>query len=244
MTGAVLITGAGARIGRVLAKGLADDGWAVAIHFNRSQSSAEDLACELNANGQKAIAVGANLAVPAELNSLVKRAAHALDQPLTALINNASTFDPDTAGTASRALFDHHMNVNLFAPISLTRDFAGQLKGNETGIVINMIDQRVLRPDPDFFTYALSKSSLFWATKTMAQTYAPNIRVNAIGPGPTLQSEHQSENEFSDEADATLLGRGSPPQQILGGVRYLLSAKSVTGQMIAIDGGQHLQTET
>ena len=243
MTGAILITGAGARIGRILTEGLAKDGWAVGIHYNRSRSSAEALAGELRSNGHEAAAIGANLAIPDELNSLVGRAANALGRPLTALINNASTFDPDAASGVSRGLFDHHMNINLFAPISLARDFAAQLPAGTTGAIINMIDQRVLRPDPEFFTYALSKASLHWATKTMAQSFAPNIRVNAIGPGPTLQSEHQSPAEFSQEASSTPLGIGSPPRQILGGVRYLLAAQAVTGQMIAIDGGQHLHTD-
>ena len=132
------------------------------------------------------------------------------------------------------------MDINLRAPVMLAQQFAAQLPKGETGSIINMIDQRVLNPDPTFFTYAMSKSALQWATTTLAQSLAPNIRVNAVGPGPTLKNHTQSEEDFSEEAASTLLGTGSPPQSLLEAVQYLLSATSVTGQMIAVDGGQHL----
>ena len=240
MSGAVLITGAGARIGRIIAEGLAEDGWAIAAHYSRSEKGAQSLVDAINASGGQAAAVSANLNVPQDLNSLVDRSAKALGRPLTALINNASVFNPDSAQDFSSALFDHHIGINLKAPLSLARDFAKQLPPGATGNIINLIDQRVLRPDPAFFTYALSKSGLLWATQTMAQTFAPHIRVNGIGPGPTLKSHLQTDAEFEAEKASTLLGNGSPPASILQGVRYLLSASSVTGQMIAVDGGQHL----
>lgn len=240
MSGTVLITGAAARIGSHIAKGLADDGWTVVVHYNRSEDRAQKLVSNINQNGGKAFALGANLAVPGERDNLVSEARILAKRPLTALINNASTFHDDRAQTFMRAEYDHHMNINLFAPLKLSQDFAAQLPEKETGSIINMIDQRVLNPDPSYFTYAVSKNALLAATRTLAQSLAPKIRVNGIGPGPTLQNHSQSEQEFKDEVSSTLLGTGSPPDTILDGVRYLLSAKAITGQMIAIDGGQHL----
>jgi len=240
MSRAILITGAGARVGRYLAKGLAADGWAVAIHYNRSKGGAEVLAAEIKEQGGRAVPVQANLFVPQDLESLVSRASKALGGPLTALINNASTFEDDRAEDFTRASYDHHMDINLRAPIMLAQQFAAQLPKGDAGSIINMIDQRVLKPDPIFFTYALSKSALDWATKTLAQSLAPHIRVNAIGPGPTLKNHTQTDKDFAGEAASTLLGAGSPPETVLDATRYLLMAKSVTGQMIAVDGGQHL----
>lgn len=240
MSRAILITGAGARVGRYLAKGLAADGWDIAIHYNRSKQGAEDLAAAISEQGGKAAIVQGNLFVPQDLDSLIARASDALDKPLNALINNASTFEDDRAGDFTRASYDYHMDVNLRAPVVLTQKLAALLPKGKTGCVINMIDQRVLSPDPTFFTYAMSKSALHWATKTLAQSLAPHIRVNAIGPGPTLKNHRQSDADFAGEAASTLLGTGSPPESLLEAARYLLSATSVTGQMIAVDGGQHL----
>ncbi|WP_026940710.1 SDR family oxidoreductase [Hellea balneolensis] len=240
MSGAILITGAGARVGRYLAKGLAADGWAVAIHYNRSKSGAEKLASEISDQGGTAAIVQANLFVPQDLETLVSRASEAIGLPLTALINNASTFQDDRAEDFSRTSYDYHMDINLRAPLSLSQQLFKQLPNDKKGSIINMIDQRVLKPDPTFFTYAMSKSALHWATKTLAQSMAPKIRVNAIGPGPTLKNHMQSDEEFAQEVQSTLLETGSPPGKLLEAVRYLLSASSVTGQMIAVDGGQHL----
>lgn len=250
MSKAVLITGAGARVGQDLARRLANDGWAVAIHYNRSKSGALALAAEITKAGGTAATVQANLCVPQELDSLVARAAQALGKPLTALINNASTFSPDTAQNFTRASYEYHMDVNLRAPLHLTQQLAAQLpitaeaKEGETGCVINMIDQRVLKPNPLFFSYSAAKAALYWATKTQAQSYAPHLRINAIGPGPTLASIHQDQDEFEAEARATLLGTPSSLDAIYGGVSYLLGAVSVTGQMIAVDSGQHLTWQT
>jgi len=230
MNRAILITGAGARVGRHLAKGLAADGWGVAIHYNRSKAGAETLAKEILEQGGKAVFVQGNLFVPQDLDSLVSRASEALRAPLTALINNASTFEDDRLEDFSRASYDYHMDINLRAPVMLAQQLAAQLPKGVIGCIINMIDQRVLKPDPTFFTYAMSKSALHWATKTLAQSLAPHIRVNAIGPGPTLKNHTQTD----------VLGKGSPPESLLDAARYLLMAKSVTGQMIAVDGGQHL----
>lgn len=235
---AVLITGAGARVGAYLARGLAADDWHVCIHYNRSAGKAQILADEVIASGGSASIVKANLSVPQEVYTLIERCG----RPLHALINNASTFSPDTAQDFTTSLWDYHRAVNLDAPLRLASDFAAQTE--QGGAIINMIDQRVLKPNPQFFTYSLAKAALFWATKTMAQSFAPHVRVNGIGPGPTLENTEQAEGEFSAEAQATLLGKGSPPDTILHGVRYLLSATAVTGQMIAVDGGQHLVWQT
>jgi len=234
----VLITGAGARVGAHLAHGLASDGWHIYIHYHRSNSRAEGIRDEIISAGGSASTVKANLSVPQEVNSLIARC----ERPLQALINNASTFSPDTAENFSTATWDYHRAVNLDAPLRLSSDFAAQ--SGAGGTIINMIDQRVLKPNPQFFTYSLAKAGLYWATKTMAQSFAPNIRVNGIGPGPTLENANQYEGEFEAEVKATLLGKGSPPETILHGVRYLLSAEAVTGQMIAVDGGQHLLWQT
>lgn len=232
----VLITGGAARIGAHIAKGLAKDGWRVCVHYRTSSGQAKALAQEIGG-----VAVKANLRVPQDVAGLVEQARQALESPLYALINNASTFDPDSAEDFSSATFDHHMDVNLRAALSLSRDFAAQAPGH--GIIINMLDQRMLRPRPDFFTYGVAKAGLFWATKTMAQTFAPDIRVNAIGPGPTLRNSVQSDDEFEREKLSTLLRNGSPPDEILATIRYLINAHAVTGQMIAVDGGQHLNFE-
>ena len=229
----VLVTGGAARIGAHLARGLAADGWKVCVHYRTSAAPAEGLAGEIGG-----VAVKANLMVPGDVASLVGRAREALGSPLYALINNASTFDPDGADDFSNATFDHHIDVNLRAALHLSRDFAAQAPGQ--GAIVNMIDQRVFRPTPDFFTYGIAKAGLLWATKTMAQAFAPDVRVNGVGPGPTLRNHTQSEDELERERRSTLLGNGSPPEQIVAAVRYLLSATSVTGQMIAVDGGQHL----
>ena len=229
----VLITGGAARIGAHIARGLAEDGWKVCVHYRTSSDKADALAAEIGG-----VAVKANLRVPADVAGLIDASRDALGAPLYALINNASTFDPDEAESFNDATFDHHIDVNLRAALVLSRDFAAQAPGQ--GCIINMIDQRMFRPTPDFFTYSVAKAGLYWATKTMAQAFAPDIRVNGIGPGPTLRNHTQTEDEFEREKLSTLLGNGSPPEEIVNAVRYLLEARSVTGQMIAVDGGQHL----
>ena len=236
----VLITGAGARVGAHLAKGLAKEGWAVAIHYNRSLEGAQALAAEIKSEDGKAETVQGNLFVPQDVNSLVARAGQALGTPLTALINNASTFEDDSAAHFTNAEYDYHMDVNLRAPLILSQAFAAQLPEGELGSIINMIDQRVLKPGPSYFTYGVSKAALYAATKTLAQSLAPHIRVNAIGPGPTLQNKAQTPDEFAQEAASTLLGVGSSPDNILQAALYLLGAGSVTGQMLTVDSGQHL----
>ena len=225
-----------------MAKGLAADGWAVAIHYNRSENGAQTLAAEIADAGGTAVTASANLHIPAELDALIPCAVEALSRPLTALINNASTFKPDHADDFTHALFDHHMDINLRAPLRLMQSFAAQCESE--GVIINMLDQRVLKPNPLYFTYSMSKSALYWATQTAAQALAPRIRVNGVGPGPTLQNTQQSPQDFETESQNTLLERGATPEAILHAVKYLLSARDVTGQMIAVDSGQHLTWKT
>jgi len=236
----ILITGAATRIGAVLAEGLASEGWTVCIHYNRSKDKALHLKTLITNAGGRADIIQGNLNIPSERNTLVAQASALMDIPLTALINNASTFSPDTADVFTDASLDHHIDTNLRAPLHLAQHLSNQLPEGKTGCVINIIDNRVLNPKPDYFTYSLSKAGLYWVTKTMAQTFAPRLRVNGIGPGPSLKNKHQTEAEFKQELGQTLTGKGSPPETILGAARYLLSADAVTGQMIAVDGGQHL----
>ncbi len=242
--GAVLVTGAGARVGKAIALALGADGWHVAVHYNRSKDPAQAVVDAIIAAGGDAAAVGADLAAPDAVDGLVAAAADAVNRPLTALVNNASTFVDDAITDMTRDGWDFHMEANCRAPCFLMQAFAAQLPPEAHGAVVNLIDQRVRKPTPQFFTYALSKSALAWATITAAQALAPRIRVNGIGPGPTLRNPRQDETSWAQQLDATLLQIGSPPQEIVAGVRYLLRARSVTGQLLLVDGGQHLAWKT
>ncbi|MFN7179405.1 SDR family oxidoreductase [Hyphomonas sp.] len=244
MPGGALVTGAGARLGRAMAEALGADGWAVAVHYRGSKTGAEETAATIRKSGARAELLAADLADEAARAHLVADAARLLGRPVTLLVNSASTFADDTATDHSRADWDHHMEPNLRAPIHLAQQFAKELPAGAKGLVVNIIDQRVWKLTPQFFTYTLSKAALWQATQTLAQALAPHIRVNAIGPGPTLQSIHQSPEEFAAEQAATLTGEGASPEEIVRALRYLISATSVTGQMIAVDGGQHLMWQT
>ena len=241
--GAALVTGAGRRIGRALALEAARAGFDVAVHYRTARDEAQAVADEIAALGRKAAILDAELTNEAQTASLIGRAAQALG-PVTLLINSASTFDDDRLGTASRESWDAHLDANLRAPIVLAQAFAAALPAERQGLIVNIVDQRVLRPNPQFFSYSLSKAGLWWATQTMAQDLAPRIRVNAIGPGPTLASVHQAPGEFEAEAAGTLLRRHATPDEIAAALRYLIDATSVTGQMIAVDAGQHLGWRT
>lgn len=242
--GAALVTGAGTRVGRAMAEALGSDGWAVCVHYLGSKSGAEDTAAAIRKAGGRAEIAACNLADETARASLVADAARRLGQPLTLLVNSASTFADDTATHHSRADWDHHFEANLRAPVHLAQQFAQALAPGEKGLVVNLIDQRVWKLTPQFFTYTLSKAALWQATQTLAQALAPNIRVNGIGPGPTLKSVHQTDADFAAEKAATLTGEGSNPGEIVRALRYLIAASSVTGQMIAADGGQHLMWQT
>ena len=241
---AVLVTGAARRIGRAIALDLAAEGWAVAVHYHGSPDDAEQTIQEIEAFDGRAVAVQADLSDGAEAATLVTKATEKLGTPLTALINNASVFDDDRLQDFTPAGWQNHMSVNLMAPAVLSQNFAAQRHGGATGNIINMIDQRVLKLNPQYFSYTASKSALWTLTQTMAQALAPTIRVNAIGPGPTLANTRQSAADFAAEAAKTPLEKGPALEEICRTVRFLLETPSITGQMMALDGGQHLAWRT
>lgn len=233
-----LVTGAGQRIGRAIALDLAKAGWNIVVHFNHSATGAEAVVAEARAMGVSAVALGADLSDEAQVATLVERACRALG-PVTVLVNNASVFEYDSCATATRADWDHHMEVNLRAPFVLSQAFARQKLGVQ-GNIINIIDQRVWRLTPDFMTYTLSKAGLWTLTQTMAMALAPDIRVNGIGPGPVLPSKRQSAEGFAGQVAGLPLGRQVTLAEICAAVRFILATPSMTGQMMALDGGQHL----
>jgi NAD(P)-dependent dehydrogenase (short-subunit alcohol dehydrogenase family) len=235
----VLITGAARRIGRAIASDLAAHGWRVGIHYRTSREDAHALADEICASGGTAAPLPGNLADAEDVHALFERCGAALGTPIC-LINNASEFLPDTIVALTRANWEKHLDINLKAPVFLAQALYLNLPAGAEGNVINIIDQRVWRPTPEFFSYTISKAGLWTATQTLAQAMAPRVRVNAIGPGPVLKSVHQTDKDFADEAAATLLGRGPTLQEIAAAVRFILATPSMTGQMIALDGGQHL----
>ncbi|MBC7830863.1 MAG: SDR family oxidoreductase [Hyphomicrobium sp.] len=222
-----------------MALDLAAHGWRVAIHYRNSRDEAEALASEIQQAGGPAVAVAANLADLADVQSLIERCAEALG-PVTCLVNNASEFFLDTIGSVTPEGWDTHLDINLKAPVFLAQALYANLPAGVEGNVINIIDQRVWRPTPDFFSYTISKAGLWTATQTLAQAMAPRVRVNAIGPGPVLQSVHQSQADFAAETLTTPLQRGPSLPEIAAAVRFILATPSMTGQMIALDGGQHL----
>ncbi|MGB8624031.1 MAG: SDR family oxidoreductase [Paracoccaceae bacterium] len=251
--GRALVTGAGKRLGRAMALLLARRGYDVAVHYHGSQTEAEGVVEEIAALGRAAVAVRADLLDEAQTDVLVGRAADALGGPLTVLINNASIFEYDTIRTATRESWDRHMESNLRAPFLLTQQFAEQAPPHGTdergepmanALVVNMIDQRVNKLTPEFMTYTLAKMGLWAFTRTAAQALAPDVRVNGIGPGPTLRGARQSHTHFKAQRAATILRRGADEEEVTAALDYLLSARSVTGQMICVDGGQHLGWQT
>jgi len=239
----VLVTGAAKRLGRAIALDLARHGWAVAIHYNSSEKEARATAADAATAGVKVALLKADLSRESETATLIERAVAELG-PLTGLVNSASLFENDDWYSVSRESWDKHMETNLRAPFVLAQAFARQIPRDSHGAIVNLIDQRVLKPTPQFFSYSLSKAGLKWLTTTLAQALAPRVRVNAVGPGPTIINARQSAADFARQRDATVLGRGAEPQDVCDAVRYLLEASAVTGQMIAVDGGQHLIWQT
>ena len=236
---AVLITGAAKRLGRAIALTLAGAGHDIAIHYRSSKADAETLAAEVKALGRRAASIDGDLADEGQVQTFVPRASAALG-PLTALVNNASVFEDDRIATVTRASWDKHIETNLRAPLVLSQAFAKQVPAGMDGAIVNIIDQAVLNPTPQFLSYTVSKAGLWMLTQTLAQALAPRIRVNAVAPGPSLKADKQSQRNFDAQVQATLLQRPSEPADIAGAVHYLLSARAVTGQMIAVDSGQHL----
>jgi NAD(P)-dependent dehydrogenase (short-subunit alcohol dehydrogenase family) len=237
--GAVLVTGAAARIGRAIALDLGRRGWAVAIHYHRSAEGAAEVAADLTARGSACVTLAGDLGREEDRRSLVGRATAALG-PLTCLINNASIFEYDNAASATEESWRRHIDTNAWAPLALTQQFAAQLPDGARGNVVNLLDQSVLNLSAGFTSYTASKSALWTLTQTLALALAPHIRVNGIGPGPALASARQSDSDFAAQSAATPLGRGTSPDEICAAVRFILGAPAMTGQMIALDGGQHL----
>ncbi|MGB3406902.1 MAG: SDR family oxidoreductase [Jannaschia sp.] len=246
-----LVTGAGARIGAAIARELGRLGHDVAVHYASSDEGARAVAEDILAMGRRAVPLRANLLDTSACDTLVARAAEALGGPLTVLVNNASIFEHDDIATATHDSWDRHFGSNLRAPFILTQAFAAQAPNVDndglplaSACIVNMIDQRVRKLTPEFMTYTLAKSALWTMTQTTAQALAPSIRVNAIGPGPTMQGARQSAEHFAAQRAATLLERGASPDDILSALRYILSTPALTGQLLCVDGGQHLAWQT
>ena len=247
----VLITGAGKRIGRALALDLASHGWAVGVHYASSAEAAKEVVSHITEAGGQAHAVQADLSDAQAVEAIFPEICAALG-PIGLLINNASKFDRDSVHTLTAESWDAHINTNLRAPALLMRDFANQeifqsgaVDASNHGCIINITDQRVWRLTPDFASYTVSKTGLWTLTQTFAQALAPqHIRVNAIAPGPTLPNPRQDKSEFDKQARLVPLGHGANPSEIADGVRFILNAAAMTGQTIALDGGQHLAWQT
>lgn len=238
-----LVTGAARRIGRAIVEDLAREGFAVAVHAHESIAEAETLAASLRDRGGHAVAVEAELSDVSACGSLLARAAEGIG-PIGLLVNNASIFKFDSATTFEEDIWNAHFDVHVRAPAILSAAFARQLPEDAHGLIVNIIDQRVLRPNPRFFSYTLSKSALWTATRTMAQAFAPRIRVNALGPGPTMPSSRQSTEDFHAQIEGIILKAGPSADEFGRAIRFLFDTPSITGQMIALDGGQHLGWQT
>jgi NAD(P)-dependent dehydrogenase (short-subunit alcohol dehydrogenase family) len=236
---AALVTGSAKRLGRAIALGLASQGWDVAVHCHSSRAEAENTVKDIRARGCRAIVVQADLGKEAEVETLIARASEKLG-PLTCLVNNASVFEMDKIETVTRDSWDRHIETGLRAPLVLSQAFARQLPDGNEGNIVNMLDQRVWKLTPYFLSYTIAKMGLWTLTRTLALALAPRIRVNGIGPGPTLPSERQSEEQFNAQSAAVALGHGATPEEIAEAVLFILSARAMTGQMIALDGGEHL----
>ncbi len=253
MTKRALVTGAGIRLGRAMALYLAGRGYDVAVHYASSEKDANEVVAQIQAMGQQAVALQADLLEEREVQPLIGRAVDGLGGAIDCLVNNASIFEYDTLQTATRESWDRHIGSNLRAPFVLTQCFAAQAPKatlDENGeplssaLVVNMLDQRVRKLTPEFMTYTIAKMGLWAFTQTAAQALAPDIRVNAIGPGPTLRGARQSEDHFSNQRANVPLGRGAHPEDVTAALGYFLDAPAVTGQLLCVDGGQNLAWKT
>lgn len=247
-----LVTGAGKRLGRAMALYLAGRGHDIAVHYASSRDEAEAVATEIRSKGRQAECFQADLLIEAEVQALIPAVTAALG-PLTVLVNNASIFEYDRIDTATRQSWDRHIESNLRAPYVLTQAFARQCPPAITddageplaqGLIVNMLDQRIRKLTPEFSTYTIAKMGLWALTQTAAQGLAPHVRVNAIAPGPTLIGHRQTPEHFQRQRAATLLGRGANPSDITAALGFFLDSPAVTGQVIAVDGGQHLAWKT
>ena len=240
---AALITGAARRIGRQIATDLAAQGYAVAIHYNGSEDEAQAVVAEIRANGGRAEMLQGDLSDPQVPARLIELSVAAFGG-LSLLVNNASRFEPDEIGSITLDSWSQHLDTNLRAPVFLAQSFAAALPESASGNIINIVDQRVWKLNPRFFSYTLSKAALWDVTRTLAQGLAPRIRVNAIGPGPALPSPRMDQREFDKQSALTLLQNGTSPKEISRALTFILSAPAMTGQMIVLDGGQHLVWQT
>jgi NAD(P)-dependent dehydrogenase (short-subunit alcohol dehydrogenase family) len=240
---AALVTGAARRIGRAIVLALHEAGYAVAIQANRSVAEAESLRGEIVGAGGRAAVVRADLSDHSAVAGVVPAAAAAVG-PLTLLVNNASTFEPDAIGALDAERFDRQFAVNLRAPLFLAEAFAAQAPEKANASIVNILDQRVFKLTPHFVSYTLAKSALHSATRMLAQALAPNVRVNAVAPGPTIASARQQQQDFARQAAAVPLGHGPSAEEIAEAVVYLAGARSVTGATLVVDGGQHLAWQT
>ena len=232
---------------------LGQRGYDVAVHYAGSETGALDTVAQLEALGRRGVALQSDLLDEKATQTLVTRAVDALGGPLTCLVNNASIFEYDTIKSGTRESWDRHIESNLRAPFVLTQHFADQVPAPvkdamgepvAQGLVINMLDQRIHKLTPEFMSYTIAKMGLWAMTRTTAQALAPRVRVNGIGPGPTLQGHRQSKDHFDRQRAATILKRGANPSDITAALGYFLDAPAVTGQVLAVDGGQHLAWET
>jgi NAD(P)-dependent dehydrogenase (short-subunit alcohol dehydrogenase family) len=237
---AALVTGGARRLGRAIALALARQGFDVAVHYGGSAEAAEDTKRRIEALGRRAVVLQADLADEAAVERLLPEAVAALG-PVGVLVNNASRFERDEWDDATRESWDHHMEANLRAPFVLIQAFGRALPAAAEGVVVNMLDQRVWSLTQHFVSYTLSKAGLWALTQTMALALAPRIRVNAIGPGPALPSPRQSDAAFARQSASVPLGHGTDPEEVGRAVVAILGLPAMTGQMIALDGGQHMQ---
>ena len=237
--GGVLITGAARRIGQAIARDLAQSGWSVAIHYNGSEAGAKALQSEIREIGGTAETLHSDLSKASQVEALLPRAAEKIG-PIGVLINNASLFEWDNTQTACQESWSQHMDLNLRAPLFLCQSFAKHLSGGESGVIINMLDSRVLNPKPNYLSYTLSKTALTTMTRLMAHELAPRVRVNGIGPGPTLPHHDQTQEEFERRCERLPLQRPASLSDICDAVQFFLNVQSVTGQVLALDGRDHL----
>jgi len=237
-----LVTGAGKRVGSFICKFLALQGYHVIIHYNNSKLEAERTLKEIIKSNGKANLIKADLSSTTQVRNLIPKINKKYGR-LSLLINNASIFEKDDIKSISFELWDKHLDVNLKAPLFLSKDFANQFSKRKGGIIINLLDQSVLTYRPNFISYSVSKNSLWYLTRSLAQALSPRIRVCAIGPGPTLQGKRQTKKDFEIQKRVTPLGIGPDLKEISNAINFIMKNNSFTGQMIVLDGGEHLKWE-
>ena len=235
-----LVTGRGKRKGSSVCKALAKNNWHVIIHFNTSREEAEKTLEKIRKCNGKANLIKADLSKFSQVNKIIPQINKKFGN-ISLLINNASIFNKDTIKTVTSQIWDNHLEINLKAPFFLSKAFSEQLPKGENGVIINFLDQSVLSSRPDFISYSVSKNSLWYLTKSLAQALSPKIRVCAIGPGPTLKGKRQSKKDFETQKKSTLLKTGPSLEEINNAINFILRNQSYTGQMLILDGGEHLK---